>query len=281
MDIYIDMKISNQIQKFNNNVNFSSNERNVRGENKQIISNYTKFFRDDLTWNEFADFLIDKYKHQKKVNVYCYACSDGTEPFSLAIMLISKLGNEGAKKFFPIIAVDKDDTFLNEARQGRVKVSLRDLSYMEMYLGKSASKYIKTDDRYVKIDDEDDDLYCQGKVVEKVRDAVVFKQGDILEDIGNFEPDNSIIMFRNAWPYLDYQGEKELAQQLKEKLGKNSICVLGEYDAVSDAHKELREAGLKESNKSFHCYQQPSFTGNDSLSNPQYLFNVFVNKKSN
>ena len=109
------MRIAINPQSNIQNPLFTSNKRE-RGikEDGTLNRNTTSFFRNDLIWGDFADLLIDKYKNENKVNVYCYACSDGSEPYSVAMLLISRLGLEGAKKFFPIIAVDKDDFYFDE-----------------------------------------------------------------------------------------------------------------------------------------------------------------------
>ena len=99
---------------------FTSNFREVKKECGNILHrNTTNFFRQDLNWDDFTDCIIKKYKNQEKANVYCYACSDGSEPYSLAMMLIAKIGKE-AQKFFPIIARDRDDFYLESAKAGKV-----------------------------------------------------------------------------------------------------------------------------------------------------------------
>ena len=94
------------------NINFTSNLRCVynRSTNALKYMNTTKLFRQDLDWDGFAELLISKYKDVDKVNIYSYACSDGSEPYSLVIKLLEK--SEKLKincdKFFPIRAKDID-----------------------------------------------------------------------------------------------------------------------------------------------------------------------------
>ena len=65
--------------------------------------NNTSFFRLGRIWENFTNFIINKYKNTENVHVYNFGCSDGSEPLSLAMILKSKF-NEFASKFLPIIA---------------------------------------------------------------------------------------------------------------------------------------------------------------------------------
>ncbi|MFQ8625418.1 MAG: CheR family methyltransferase [Candidatus Gastranaerophilaceae bacterium] len=79
----------------------------------------SSMFRTDLDWMKFAQYLGTHFKDTKKVNVVCQACSDGSEPYTLALALIHSLGTESAKKFFPINARDIDITNIsNFAERG-------------------------------------------------------------------------------------------------------------------------------------------------------------------
>ena len=71
-------------------------------EGKILVSNSTNFFRNDLPWNTLGKTLDELYPKGEKVNVFNFACSDGSEPYSLAICLMEQLGEDGAKRFFPI-----------------------------------------------------------------------------------------------------------------------------------------------------------------------------------
>ena len=102
------MNITNQIlyNKINPTFGTYSEERKT-GPYKYWTS--TKFFREDLNWNDFVFMLFQKYKGVPQVNIRCFGCSDGEEPYSLAMKLDVVLGKY-AEKFFPIVAKDFDKT---------------------------------------------------------------------------------------------------------------------------------------------------------------------------
>lgn len=79
-----------------------------RGNNREVFNKSGKFlyktttyfFREDLNWTCLAELLGEKYKTVQKVNVLNHACSNGQEPYTLAVKLIQILGKE-AKNSFP------------------------------------------------------------------------------------------------------------------------------------------------------------------------------------
>lgn len=192
--------------------------------------NTTYFFRDGIIWDKFGDFLINKYKNADNVHIYNYACSEGAEPFSLAMLLIKKLGKEKAQKFFPIIASDIDDGILKNPALGIIKPSGGDLLKINMTLEKDYSDFYELNEGF-QVNKELRDRVYTGKVKPILRDAVVFTQRNILNDTHNIQRDNSVVLCRNFWPYLSSDEEREkLAIGLAERLGDNSMCVIGDFD---------------------------------------------------
>jgi len=223
------------------------------GLSKVVNRNTTHFFRGDLIWADFARHLIEKYENISKVNINIQACSDGSEAYSLAMMLISKLG-DGAKKFFPIIAKDKDDFYLSTVKQGKVPIQISDLSQIEINTGKKTQEFLTIDKEPLRIDNE---IYCTAQMNDKLRSAVVFEQADVLEDIDNIKKDNTVLMVRNFWSYLNGE-EKTLAQKIDKNLGENSMCVIGEYEEGGDAPRYLRNVGFKDS-KIKNCFEKEPY----------------------
>ena len=94
----------------NNKPAFQSWEREVFVKSKDVFvkelkhRNDTSFFRDGRFWSSLAYYMMYKYRDADKVGVYNYACSDGSEPYSLLMTLISIWGIENVKKYLPIKA---------------------------------------------------------------------------------------------------------------------------------------------------------------------------------
>lgn len=262
----------------NSKINFTSNCREVTNAAGQVINrNSTMFFRTDFNWDKFITYLAEKYKNQHKVNVYCYACSDGSEPYSLAMGLISKLG-EGAKKFFPIIAKDKDGFFLNQARMGLLDLEEMDVFEIMNRTNRLASDFL---DGIPKNFSENDKFTC--KIKDILKNTVTFEQADVLTDIGKIERDNAVVMFRNAWPYLSKQDRETLAKKLNQRLGENSILAIGDFDTrVSGCRSDIIKSGFIPIDIE-HCYEKTGSAGDaltdPHLTDPQFLLNTFGRTK--
>ena len=92
-----------KINSHYNNINFGTSYRKVVKNTYRLGDCYeasTYFFVKDLQWNKFFNHLIEKYKNTPKINVFSLACSDGSEAYSIAMLLISKLGEKTQKSSF-------------------------------------------------------------------------------------------------------------------------------------------------------------------------------------
>lgn len=246
------------VKRYNNdcpNFSFMGNSRKVKdalGELK--YRNNSAFFRPDLRCNRLADKLIEKYHDVDKVQIYNYACSEGAEPYSLAMILIKKLGKEKSKKFFPIIASDIDEEILENPKQGIVKVSPFEFLMSRLSVGKKFKEFVIPISNF-KYDPKFRNVLKTANVSSELKDSVIFKQADILKDIDNIEEENSVVLCRNFFPYLSDENKNILAQKLSEKLGKNSMCVIGTYDTFClNMHKLFINQGLTEVDKNSLWY---------------------------
>lgn len=255
---------------------FGSAVRTTKNENNQVNKNDTWFFRIDLEWDKYADYLIEKYKNQDKVNVYCYACSDGSEPYSLAMILISKLGYEGAQKFFPIKARDIDDYYFSRVERGKIAVNQDDLDRIKQKT-KENNTFITSLSNY--ITDCDSNLR-EAHLSPELIDTVTFEKGDLREDIKDLPKSNTVLMFRNAWAYLSLEDRQRLIKDITRKLDSTSLFLVGCHD---DKHtpeilKYLRQHQFKETGINY-CFEKKKRTplnNNDvsNINNLKYLYGI-------
>lgn len=205
-----------------NFISFGTLDRAVPDkQNKGIVyKNNTAFFRKDLYWDMFIDY-ITKNKDLKKI--CCYACSDGSEPYSTAMALIAKLGYEKAQEYFPIIARDIDKFVIDKANTGVITIKKSDW--------KSINKYQKKADiKFFQGEYEPERKECNMKVSEELRRCVDFGLGDLITDSAYMNFDNSITLFRNVWPYLSPKEINILLSNLRKVPNRNAILVVGGYD---------------------------------------------------
>lgn len=241
------MKIS--MQQFDNyqrsKPTFASNKRILKVNGELKNANITSFFRTDLDWENFITLISKKYKDAKKVNIYCHACSDGSEAYSLAMLLIERLGETEAKKFFPIIALDIDDKIIEAAQSKKVKISEYDLDLIKKMIGPNYSNYIQTDEKF-SYDEEYRQFLCNANVLSPLYNRVIFERSDILKDISNLPSTNTILMCRNVWRYFTEQQYLQLVDAISRILTKSSMCVIGKTDIKKcNIDKLLSTAGLQ------------------------------------
>lgn len=221
---------------------FKSNGIVTKNEKDEVVNRNTTFmFRNDIgPWDKFADYLIDKYKNTDKVNVCCYACSDGSEPVSLALILSEKC-KDGAKKYFPIIAKDRDDNILKDAVSGELDIYQDDLEMINAFTDNKLLKYFHV------IPKKNEDVYGRLKVKDNLRKEIVYERTDFVDDIHKIPRENTVLMCRNFWPYLeDRYTQSRLIENLSHRLGENSVIVVGNFDNETDVPKELMRAGFIE-----------------------------------
>lgn len=257
-----------QHQKYNSQIYFKSNNRTVTSNGKFLYKNASGFFRQDLNWNNLVEHLSEKYKQYNKVTIYCYACSEGAEPFSMAMLLIEKLGKEKAQKFFPIIASDIDSKILENPKKGILKLSAADIKNMDKFLGNNHKKYVEYTERdyMFKHDSELEDEVCEGRIKPILENKVIFKNADILKDIDNINTNNNIIMCRNMWGYIGEKAEWDmLAKKIANKTDNNSLCIVGSQE-ILPIPSLLFDNGL-EPGGVYHCYEK-----NTTLKQPDYKY---------
>lgn len=194
----------------------------------------TGLFRSDIDFNELIRFLNKKYVNVPKVNLIAHACSDGEEIFSVISKMIDLLGEEGTKKFLPVIARDIDKNHIEQAISGEYRIESFERGGINFYLGKNFTKYFEP------LNEKD------VRVRDNLRQMVKFSAGDIMEDVHKIDFNNTVLLARNFWPYLDMEDIDKLAMNLSHKMNMSSTLVIGDYDKEYNIDRILKRYGFKE-----------------------------------
>jgi len=266
----MDLRISNTYQQSNYNYspNFKSTLRTVKNaDGKLLWRNTTNFFREDLPWKEMVEYFALKYANVNKVRVLCYGCSDGSEPISLAMLLLDKLG-KNADKFFPIMAMDIDEDIIKKASSGRINVDCKDKVMMNNILYNDASNYLELPNFKTMA------YGSNVKVKDCIKDVIHYSVADIRDEVHTIPHENTIVFARNFWPYLGSGHEVgNLARNLRTQLQKNCTLVVGDFDTFAGIQSSLILAEFETSPLSKNIYeprQQPLFYG-DTLYNFKFF----------
>lgn len=194
---------------------------------KMVSSNSTSFFRRDLDWKTIGE-TFDKQFPKGKVNIYDFACSDGSEAFSLIIALIEQLGEKKASRFFPIIASDIDDEIIKMATSGQIMAKEEDLLAMQNIIkDENVKKYFRITElgggRY---------LLSPKEILTK---NVIFKKEGISTGLEEVQKDeNNIILARNFWKYLSREDIANASWKLGQKINSKTLVIIGNFDIPRD-----------------------------------------------
>ena len=246
------MKI-NSITNNKNYINpaFGTTNRAVQNKAGNLIyRNTTTFFRSDLDWDKLCYYIRDKYKNADKVNLFCQACSDGSEPMSIAILLKEKFGC-GARKFFPIIAKDVDSLMIKRAKSEFVEMDHFDIRVINKFTDNKIKYYFGLPRNVIGF------RLVPATINPWFHKKIKYSVADIKEDYKNIKPDNTILFCRNFWPYLlDDAARIDLINNIKSKFNKNCAIVIGSFDNQDiSMHNMLLDAGFKEAEYLTNVYE--------------------------
>lgn len=225
------MRIQN-IQNKNYSPNFGNWNREVfKTSTDSLVQelkhrNDTQFYRDGGLWYNIVKMLTEKYKNVSKVNTYCYGCSNGSEPYTFLMELMSICKKDVVQKFLPIIAKDYDEIAIEVAKKNVYAIGTREADSILTYTGRSLDYFLNNTQKYNQFDH-----HYSAKPI--LTDNVQFSVADVLEDYKNIKPDNTVVFARNFWPYLSDNNQKELANNLYQQLGKNSTLIIGNFDLMN------------------------------------------------
>lgn len=220
---------------------FKSNENAFFNKAGKVVNKtVTYMFRSDMEWNEFARLLDFKYKNANKINITNYACSDGSEPYTLAMSLLEEVP-EISKKVFPIIAKDKFQHVLDYAQSGIYNIYQSDIYAINYFTKNKFNHYFQAVPATI------DDCFMAVKPKAPLQGKVTFQQADILEDLRNLPEENNVILCRNFWTYLGEEHYHRLAEMLYEKTKNNGLIAIGSLENGHKIPQILLQHGFRQS----------------------------------
>ena len=234
------------------NVNFASSERIVyKHLPNRTYSNFTSFLRPDFDWISFIKFIKEKYGNLTKVNIINHACSDGSEPYTLA-MLIKEAFKDFAKNFLPIKAYDFDAEIINYAKNKQILIKHDDIYRLSTDIPQWNSKYLKV------VQNQGMGTPIKVSPTEELDSAVVFEKKNILDDFVGQKLSNTIILTRNMWAYLRIAEQETLMEHLFESMDDSCLLVLGALEKTYGIDNMLEKRGFVKTSVDY-VYTKPTF----------------------
>lgn len=239
----------NNYNKSMQNISFGTNCRKYLTANNKKMETFTCFFRDDIDWVSFVNYLDNNFKNKNKVNIINPACSDGSESYSLIITLLECLSNKSLEKFLPIKAYDIDKEILKAANSGLLMLSDSDFYYMAD-VTENYETYLKPENkRTLEVAQDDKKIPTKlWQVSNHVRNNVTFEEGDLFRLLNLLEDDsNTVFICRNVLGHMSNFAAKAFAMLASAKLKEDSLVILGDYDKkCTRIATYMRENGFKE-----------------------------------
>ncbi|SFH51724.1 CheR family methyltransferase [Pisciglobus halotolerans] len=176
-----------------------------------ITINVTDFFRNQDIFEEFEEQLVQQLAPKfSDLKIWSAACSIGSEPYSMAMML-DKHGIATREK---ILATDIDETILKRAKEG---------IYSEIEM-----KNIRATDWVDYFDLAEKTYYLSPAIKQKVR----FKKHDLIADP---YPDKChVILCRNVTIYFKNDVKDEMYRKFSEALVPGGLFFTGATETIYD-----------------------------------------------
>lgn len=174
-----------------------------------ITINVTDFFRNENLFNKFEDVLInDLVPKFEQVRIWSAACSIGSEPYSLGIIM----KNNQLPLADKIIASDIDEKILERATAGIYsEAELKNLS------AKNKAKYFtKVKDKY--------------QIHSSIQEMVDFKRHDLLLD--PYPKNLHAIVCRNVMIYFKEEAKDEIYRKFSDSLETGGVIFTGATESI-------------------------------------------------
>ena len=177
-----------------------------------LTTNETFFFRDTrpftLLEKELLPKIIDINKNSKKLSIWSAACSQGQEPYSIAIILQEKFP-ELSNWNVEIVATDIDENVIEYAK---------DATYSRFEVNRGLSKDLQ--EKYLEQHES------KWKIDSKTRNMVNFKVLNLL-DIKELTQKFDIIFCRNVLIYFDKPTKNLILENLQQNMYSHTPLILG------------------------------------------------------
>lgn len=227
-NIDLDAYKEQQLQRRINTVMRNSGAKNLKeytkilGSDKEqkyifldyITINVTEFFRNRDIFEDFESVLInDIARENKNLEIWSAACSIGSEPYSIGIILDKyKLLNKAS-----IVATDIDENILKKAKNGVYKeFELKNLTNSEI-------------DRYFTKKDK------EYEISSKLKDVIDFKKHDLILD--RYQRGFHAIVCRNVTIYFKNETKDEIYKKMNDSLVKGGILFTGATESIYNPEK--------------------------------------------
>ncbi|MGJ5672516.1 MAG: CheR family methyltransferase [Nostochopsis sp.] len=177
-----------------------------------LVTNETSFFRDIYPFEALKHFvlpeLIKKRAIERSLNIWCAACSNGQEPYSVAMLIrehFPMLANWSVR----LIASDFSSKVLARARKG---------CYNQLEIKRGLPKALR--EKYFQ------QALSDWQIKDEIRQMIEFRQINLVQSWSSL-PEIDVIFLRNVLIYFDLATKKALLKKVKQQLRPDGYLFLG------------------------------------------------------
>lgn len=182
-----------------------------------LTINTSGFFRDISVYEKLQSVILPElYGKFRRLQIWSAGCSNGEEPYSLAIIL-NELGYMANSH---IMAVDFDLKALENAQLG--KYSPRQLDKVSKEL---LNKYFRPDEEHFYVD-------------EKLKKNIVFNRQNLLElQPGKLEAIHHLILCRNVFIYFKTEVQERIIAHFSSTLLPGGYFIIGCAEYINEPER--------------------------------------------
>ncbi len=194
-----------------------------------MTTNESFFFRDKVPFEHFKNVilpaLMQSRAKEKRLRIWCNACSTGQEPYSLAIIL-DGLREHLAGWHIEILATDISTDVLARAKAGLY-------SQFEVQRGLPIQMLVKY---FAQVNE-------QWQILPEIRNKVAFRAFNLLNEFSGFGTFD-VVFCRNVLIYFDQETKIGVLNRLVRGVAADGYLVLGAAETVvglTEAFKPMRD----------------------------------------
>lgn len=190
----------------------------LRTLQEDVLINVTRFFRDPPFWESIRvnvlPLLLQDRPQEKPIRVWCAGCSTGEEAYSLAILILEFLSQQGLDTPVQVFGTDASDQSIETAR---IAV------YPEILAGEISPERLRR--YFVKVD--------RGyQVSKRVRDTCIFARQNLCNDPPFSHID--ILSCRNVMIYFNQALQRQIMLTFHYALEPSGYMLLGMSEGLRD-----------------------------------------------
>lgn len=182
-----------------------------------LLTHETSFFRDAHYFEELATTilpdLLRRRQTQRRLNIWCAACSSGQEPYSLAMLLLEQLSGLHDWEL-RIFATDYSRPMLDQARRGS-------FSAVEIQRGLSAARLT----RFFQRDG------TRHVVLPELKRLIEFREFNLVNDWPPL-PRFDLVLIRNVLIYLSESQSRDILARIHGTLANDGHLLLGSTETL-------------------------------------------------